>query len=101
MRLTNTQGVNLSFILEPWGREYTLMPDDEFVVVFHGPGTSEPEVVLGEGKIEVWGWTGTTVNVFKNGEEIEDYNPSRVPEIPGMKPLKKERVGRISTPRLK
>jgi hypothetical protein len=79
LRLANSQRTALRFILEPWGREYMLRPNDEFVLVFRGPGTSEPEVVLGKGTIEVWGWTGTTVQVFKNGQELTEYIPEELP----------------------
>ena len=73
LNLANSQTCALKFILEPWGREYVLRPHDRFVLVFRSDEpVSEPEVILGDGEIEVWGSSGD-VTVFKNGEELTEY----------------------------
>ena len=81
LRLINTQGRAVRFILEPWGRVYVLRPDDEFMLVFRGPeDISEPEVVLGDKEITVWG-PAAQVDVFKNGEVLTEYVPEEMPAI--------------------
>jgi hypothetical protein len=81
LRVANTQGKPIRLVLEPWGREYVVRPTDEYILVFLGPGKSEPEVLVGQDEIEVWGWTGTTVDVFKNGEELTEYVPEDLPTV--------------------
>ena len=79
LRIANTQDDAIRLVLEPWGRQYVVRPTDEFVLVFLGSGSAEPEVVVGNREIEVWGWTGTTVDVFKNGEILTEYVPEDLP----------------------
>ena len=77
--LVNSQACALRFVLEPWGREYVLRPQDEFLLVFKGPEeVSEPEVILSDGRIEVWG-PAANVDVFKNGQELTEYIYEEMP----------------------
>jgi len=82
LRLVNSQKKPVQFYLEPWGRRYVIRPEDEFVLAFHGGGSSEPEVQIGDGEIEVWGWSGVTVDVYKNGVELTEYVPEDLPVAP-------------------
>lgn len=79
LRLVNHNEGPIQFYLEPWGRRYVLRPHDEFVLVFHGTGVSEPEVQIGPDSVEVWGWSGATVDVIKNGVEETRYVPEDLP----------------------
>jgi hypothetical protein len=79
LRLVNHQDKAIQFYLEPWGRRYVLQPQDEFVLVFEGTSTAEPEVQIGPDSVEVWGWSGATVAVIKNGIEETRYVPEDLP----------------------
>ena len=79
----NSKQQNLTFFLEPWGDEYEMRPEDRFVLLFYGPNPGDPEVVVSEDGVTVWGWTGSTVRVIKNDTEIVHYAGAVVPAFPG------------------
>ena len=82
LRVINSKAHGVTFVLEPWGDIYDMAPEDEFVVVFLGPGPAEPEVDLTEDAVTVYGWTGSMVRVLKNGDELVNYEGIEVPAIP-------------------
>lgn len=55
--------------LEPWGREITMPPGFRVEVVISGP-PGDLEIEHGEKRITLYGWAGTTIETFHDGEEI-------------------------------
>jgi hypothetical protein len=76
IRITNTTADTLMFVLEPWGEVYDFAPGSKMVVKFSADREGEPEIVLGERAVEVYGWTGCTAIVELNGETPEQIDTS-------------------------
>jgi hypothetical protein len=81
VRIANSQTEAMRLFLEPWGREYVMHPEDEFVFAFHATTTAEPEIVITADGVEVWAWSGATVEVYKNGKELTEYVPEDMPTV--------------------
>ena len=73
----------LEFVLEPWGEIYELPAGESFEIVAHGPPGGF-EVTHQAGRIVVWGWTGTTVDLLRDNVEIAPGSGprGRVPPMP-------------------
>jgi len=68
--MTNTP---IKLYLEPWGEEFEMPLQSEYVLVGDGPENGSGFTVdYSEQSIVVSGWTGSTVQVYSNGEEIGD-----------------------------
>lgn len=68
--------------VEPWADEFSMMPDDEWQIVFEGPESGYPAIDSGADRIMVYGWSGSTSAVYCGGSEVALLsNP--VPEMPG------------------
>jgi hypothetical protein len=72
--------------LEPWGREYIVHPTDEFVFAFHAKTAAEPEVFFTADGVEVWAWSGATVEVSRNGVELSEYVREEMPQPSDVRP---------------
>ena len=81
LRISNSKAGPITFTLEPWGETYSLDAGDVFVLIFQGPDGDGPEVDIGEERITVWGWTGSTVRLFKGDEEL-GAGPVEKPRVP-------------------
>lgn len=88
LHLTNHRGVEVELVLEPWGEIYPLAPDDKIVVIVRGPEPLDPEVSFTDGSVTVWAWVGSTMWVFKNGEEL-GAGPGQRPAVPDAFPKAK------------
>jgi hypothetical protein len=84
------QKVPITFILEPWGEEYTMEPHVNWTLVLRSTvppvGSNGIEVTYDIDCITVYGWEGCTVTLFQNGEEMpKDLTGERpcVPKVPG------------------
>ena len=55
--------------LEPWGREIRMPPGFRVEVIFSGP-PGDVEVDHEDRRVVVYGWEGSTVAAFHDGEEI-------------------------------
>ena len=66
----NDRTTPLTFVLEPWGEEYTMPPQSEVRVEFSGPEAHWPLIEWGEDIITVYGWSGSTARVFMDGQEL-------------------------------
>jgi hypothetical protein len=63
----------LMLYLEPWGEEYPMELQREFVLVGHGPQKGSGFTVdYGVESITVSGWTGSVVRVFCGDKELGD-----------------------------
>lgn len=80
-RLTNHQQRDVSFMVEPWGGEFALPSGSTVDVVAHGPDDGVLEWEIGEDVIVVYGWVGSTIHVYLDGEPIEAHSLP-VPPIP-------------------
>ncbi len=54
-----------AFILciEPWADEYTVGPDQKYVVTFDSEQPGDPEIVCNEQRLTLYGWVGCTKQV--------------------------------------
>ena len=76
LAVRNFASRDLKRYLEPWGDEFQMPPQAELVFVGDGPVTGSGFWVdYGEETIVVTAWTGSTVRVFSNGEEIGGAGP--------------------------
>ena len=74
LRFANSSPNALTFILEPWGEVYDFPSGTEMVVHFSADQVGEPEVAVGDGTIEVYGWTGCTFALLRDGAEPEQVD---------------------------
>ena len=68
--IRNTRSVPLRFRLEPWGEEYTIEPESEAQLEFRGPEGDSPVIEWGEDTVTAYGWSGSTVRVFVDHQEV-------------------------------
>lgn len=73
-RLTNQQPRDVSFMVEPWGGEFSLPSGSTVDLVAQGPADGVVEWEIGEDVIVVYGWVGSTVQVYLDGEHIGIYD---------------------------
>jgi hypothetical protein len=77
LRVVNSRDETLSFVLEPWGDVHDFGPGDQITLVFQGPPGDVPEVDVTNEAVTVYGWTGSTVQLYRTGVEIGDGEPER------------------------
>ena len=63
----------LPLILEPWGEEFTVAPASGVDVIGEGPADGRFEVSVQDDGIAVYGWTGSTVEVYRDEEILEPF----------------------------
>ena len=63
LRITNSLNDVLTVHLEPWGEQYIMAPGKSFTVEAKGPNSDLLELEFGEGRISVYGWSGSVVNI--------------------------------------
>ena len=68
--------------IEPWGDEIALPAGASFLVLFEGPAGSFPALEWEEGRVTVYGWSGSKVSVHHEGNEIRSSDDIRVPKMP-------------------
>jgi hypothetical protein len=72
--IRNFANKEIKLYLEPWGEEFQMPSQSEFIFVGHGPEKGSGFTVdYNEQSIVVSGWTGSAVQVFSKGEEIGDF----------------------------
>jgi hypothetical protein len=82
LQLSNRRSIPVTLYLEPWGDIYEFLPGDEVVIVVTGPDPVTPELVDEDESITFYGWTGSHMQAFKNGEVLVDYTGIQVPPFP-------------------
>ena len=80
-KIVNSQDVEILFVLEPWGEQYKMQPKASFVVVASAPSIGQLEIQIEEKRITVFGWAGSTVQLFQDGTEVGGSNQP-VPALP-------------------
>jgi hypothetical protein len=72
LEVTNSIDTPLSLFIEPWGRDYTMLPGETFELVMEGGSDSSLfNIRHNEKRIEVYAESGCLdVLVFQNGKEL-------------------------------
>jgi hypothetical protein len=70
LAVRNTGTKELTFALELWGREYSILPGDALQVAWWGPLGGLLEVETGDDRLTVYGWPGSDIRVFRDGKEL-------------------------------
>ena len=70
-------------MLEPWGEIYEMPAHASFDVVAEGPEDDTLEVQSTEEQITVYGWSGSIVWLYHNGEELGGSEEPRT-EVPSL-----------------
>jgi hypothetical protein len=71
IRVTSNQAHDFSLVIEPWGDVHPVHPSDEYLIVTTGPAPAEPELVQGVDSLTYYGWTGSTLVLYRNGEALD------------------------------
>lgn len=70
VRLVNPREAAVQLILEPWGEVYIIPPDDVVDITVQGPAGEALEIAHEADAIVVWGWPGSTIQVFHGAKEL-------------------------------
>jgi hypothetical protein len=96
LRVCNTRSIALTFILEPWGEEYTIAPEATFEIVARGPEGDSLEVEYADDHVTLYGWPGSVVSLFHEGTELGTGSSERTP-IPFAPHLEEEKKSGVSS----
>jgi len=55
-------------VLEPWGDEHTLDPEATISLVATGPVPGKLEIEIASGRLLIYGWTGSVIQVIRNAD---------------------------------
>lgn len=70
-RIRNGQSGRITLVLEPWGREYEMLPEEELEVRETGSASDQLlEVEVQASRVLVHGRVGTILRVTQNGVEL-------------------------------
>jgi len=83
VKLTNFRDADVHFVLEPWGEQYIMSPKASFVIVASAPLQGELEIEVDEKRIVVYGWSGSVVQLFQDGNNVGG-STQPVPPLPRM-----------------
>lgn len=91
--LSNTHGVPITLIIEPWGEVYEMVPNKKYTICFRSPfppsSPHEIEVVYAPDSITVYAWDGCLFTLFSQGEIISPGGAFDAPRVPeGIEVLK-------------
>jgi hypothetical protein len=81
VRLANPGEAPVQLVLEPWGETHTIPPDDVVELQAQGPDDGALEIAHARDTIVVWGWPGSTIQLFLGGEELGSVRGR--PPVPG------------------
>ena len=79
--IANLRNKEITFYLEPWGEQISMSTRATFQIVAEAKQQGEVEIQYAEDGIVVWGWAGSVLNVFCNGEALSINHPE-VPPVP-------------------
>lgn len=71
LRVTNSSSETKTLNLEPWGEQYRLGPNESIDLRADGPAGGRLEMETLDRDVTVWGWSGSTVRVSRDGKEVE------------------------------
>jgi hypothetical protein len=78
IRITNSSRENMMLHLEPWGEQYTMSVGATFKVEAEGPDGDILELEFADGRLVVWGWSGSVVKIceaVREGSDQQDFKP--------------------------
>lgn len=61
----------VKLILEPWGENYSLAPNDAIEVVGEGEEDGYFEMEQTQDALFIFGWVGSIVSIKKDGKDLE------------------------------
>ena len=64
--IRNVIATDLTVHVEPWGEQHVLREDESLEVVFYGPASGKPEILIGDSGISVYAWEDCRVFVLRN-----------------------------------
>jgi hypothetical protein len=70
LRISNDYLEPITFCLEPWADEIAIPSKASFEIVAEGPNGDHLEVTYEERRVSVYGWSGSTLSVFRDGERL-------------------------------
>jgi hypothetical protein len=77
IRVLSDRESDFTLIIEPWGDTHCVRPTDEYLIVARGPAPAKPELVQGQDCLTYYGWDGSTLTLYRNGESLDDPADSR------------------------
>jgi hypothetical protein len=81
LRVSNLDSEFITLWLEPWGDMVSIPLNVSVEIVASGPEGDHLEVTCGERRISVYGWSGSILSVFKDGDRLVECNVP-VPHTP-------------------
>jgi hypothetical protein len=72
LTVRNNHPYAVQFSLEPWADEVSMPPNGIFEIIATGPQGDCLEVMLGNDRITVYGWSGSVASVFNGREKVFD-----------------------------
>jgi hypothetical protein len=78
----NGRDTQVTLILEPWASEFVMAPGAVFELRAEGPEGDGLQIDYAPDHIVAWGWSGSVVEVWHNGERLT--GPSL--PVPGVPP---------------
>ena len=70
LRISNDYSEPITLCLEPWADEISILSKARFKIVAEGLKGDHLEVTYEERRISVYGWSGSTLSVFHDGERL-------------------------------
>jgi hypothetical protein len=86
--LGNATGQDTVLWLEPWAYEFPFPHGSSIQVVAQGPDGDGLDILLTDERVTVWGWTGSTVALYRDGRRLSlpVTETLPVPVMPGLSP---------------
>ncbi len=82
--ITNTGPDALPVYIEPWGIVYALAPGESFRVMASSAQPGRVEILESGESVTVYGWAGSTLQLYQDDELVEDFSTV----VPGLPPGK-------------
>src|SRR5262245_60604068 len=79
--IRNDGSADVALVIEPWGMPLLLPAGHSFTIVARAPTAGQLEVVRQPDRVIVFGWPGSTAEVF-DGDHLVDEFPTPVPSVP-------------------
>lgn len=68
----NSKNEKIKLILEPWAEEYNIESNSEVEIIVEGDIEKGYLMIESEiGRVVIYGWQGSLIQVFKNGKLID------------------------------
>jgi hypothetical protein len=74
LRIQNAHAHEIELHLEPWGEQLSISRNMRYEIVATGPDGDCLEVQFEEKRITIWGWSGSILSVFHEGDLLSQCN---------------------------